>query len=111
DGREFPEIDRGYVYLGGRPARILSFDLFASFGEDVIYSNAVDDAGALPASYIRTTASVGLRPLPPLRVDLSLAASRVWRRSAASTRESLYGESAIPRVVVRSQFTRKFGLR
>jgi hypothetical protein len=58
DGREFPEIDRGYVYLGGRPARILSFDLFASFGEDVIYSNAVDDAGALPASYIRTTASV-----------------------------------------------------
>jgi hypothetical protein len=46
-----------------------------------------------------------------LRVDLSLAASRVWRRSAASTRESLYGESAIPRVVVRSQFTRKFGLR
>jgi hypothetical protein len=73
DGTEFPEIDRGYVYLGGRPTNLLSFDLFASFGEDVIYSNAVDDDGALPGSYFRGTASMGLRPLPPVRLDLSVA--------------------------------------
>ena len=111
DGTEFPEIDRGYVYLGGRPTNLLSFDLFASFGEDVIYSNAVDDDGALPGSYFRGTASMGLRPLPPVRLDLSVAASRVWRRSTEHTKENLYGESAIPRAVLRTQFTRKFGLR
>jgi hypothetical protein len=99
------------VYLGGRPTNLLSFDLFASFGEDVIYSNAVDDDGALPGSYFRGTASLGLRPLPPVRLDLSVAASRVWRRSDAHSKESLYGESAIPRAVLRTQFTRKFGLR
>jgi hypothetical protein len=90
---------------------VLSFDLFASFGEDVLYSNVVDDEGSLPASYIRSTASVGLRPLPPVRLDLSLAASRVWRRSSEATKESLYGESAIPRVTLRTQFSRRFGLR
>jgi hypothetical protein len=99
------------VYLGGRPTNLLSFDLFASFGEDVIYSNAVDDDGALPGSYFRGTASMGLRPLPPVRLDLSVAASRVWRRSTEHTKENLYGESAIPRAVLRTQFTRKFGLR
>jgi hypothetical protein len=111
DGTEFPGIDRGYVYVGGRPTSLLTFDLFASFGEDVIYSNVVDDQGALAGSYIRSTASVGLRPLPPVRIDLSVAASRVWRRSAEHSKESLYGESAIPRAVLRTQFTRRFGLR
>ncbi len=111
DGIEFPGIDRGYVYLGGRPAGALSFDFFTSFGEDVIYNNVVDDQGALPGSYIRMSASVSLRPLPPVRLDLSFAASRVWRRSAETSKESLYGESAIPRAVLRTQFTRRFGVR
>ncbi len=111
DGREFPHLDRGYAYFGGRPARALSFDLFASFGEDVIYSNVVDDQGALPGSYIRGSASFGLRPLSSVRLDLGLAASRVWRRSPAATRESLYGESAIPRAVLKTQFSRRLGFR
>ena len=111
DGTEFPGIDRGYVYVSGRPTSLLSFDLFASFGEDVIYSNVVDDDGALPGSYFRGSASMGLRPLPPVRLDLSVAASRVWRRNTEHSKENLYGESAIPRAVLRTQFTRKFGLR
>ena len=111
DGREFPDIDRGYVYVGGRPARALSFDLFASFGEDVIYDNVVDAAGALPGSYIRGSASFGIRPLASVRLDLGLSASRVWRRSEAHTKESVYGESAIPRAVLKTQFTRRLGLR
>jgi hypothetical protein len=111
DGTEFPGIDHDYVYLGGRPANALSFDFFTSFGEDVIYSNVVDDQGALPGSYIRMSASVGLRPLPPVRLDLSVAASRIWRRNAETSKESLYGESAIPRAVLRTQFTRRFGVR
>lgn len=111
DGKEFPQLDRGYVYLGGRPARVLSFDLFASFGEDVIYDNVVDQRGSLPGSYIRSSASFGIRPLPPVRLDLGVAWSRVWRRSETETRENLYAESAIPRAVLKTQFTRRFGLR
>jgi hypothetical protein len=108
---DFPDMDRAYLFVSSQVLSQLSFFGFFQGGEDLIYSDEVDEGDPLPAFSLQAHASVGLRPFPPIRVELSLAVSRIWRRSETELQESKYGESAIPRVTVRGQITRRLGLR
>lgn len=108
---DFDDLDRGYFYVSTRPLRQLSAMVFLRGGEEVIYEDLVDEGDPLPNFFYTVMGSVGLRPVAPLRIDLSWSGSRVWRRTEAETRESLYAESSIPRVEVRWQFTPRLGVR
>jgi hypothetical protein len=108
---DFPDLDRGYFYVSTRPLRQVSASLFIRAGEEVIFDDVVDEGDPLPNFFYTLSGSLGLRPVAPLRVDLSWSSSRVWRRTDDATRESLYAESAIPRVVVRWQLSPRLGFR
>ena len=108
---DFEHLDRGYLWLSSQPLSQLNGQIFIRAGEEVIYYDVVDEGDPLPNFFVTGQASIGLRPMTMLRLDLSLNVARIWRRTETRTRESLYGESAIPRVTLRTQFTRRMGLR
>ena len=108
---DFDDLDRGYVYVSTRPIRQLSGYVFVRMGEEVIYEDVVDEGPPLPNNFLALDASLGIRPVPSLRLDVSFSGSRIWRRTAAVSRESLYAESAIPRLVLRWQLTPRLGVR
>jgi len=108
---DFDNLDRVFFWVESRPLTQLSAFFFVRAGEEVIYYDQVDEGDPLPNFFISAQASLGVRPVPPLRIDFSLSAQRIWRRTATQERESLYGESAIPRIVLRAQATRRLGLR
>ena len=108
---DFDNLDRVFLFIETRPLTQLSAFLFLRAGEEVIYYDVVDEGDPLPDFFVSGQASLGLRPIPPVRIDLSISAQRIWRRTATQQRESLYGESAIPRVALRAQATKRLGLR
>ena len=108
---DFEDLDRGYLWLSSKPLSQLYGQVFLRAGEEVIYSDVVDEGDPLPNFFVSGEAALGLRPIPMLRLDLSLTVARIWRRTESQTRESLYGESAIPRVTLRAQFLKPLGLR
>lgn len=108
---DFDDLDRSYVYLSTRPTRQLSAYVFLRAGEEVIYDDIVEEGPPLPNTFVSLSGSLGLRPIPALRLDLSFSGSRIWRRTAAVSRESLYAESAIPRLVLRWQLSPRLGVR
>lgn len=111
DGIKFSSLDRWYAFVDSQAIPQLGFGTFIRWGEEVIYDDVVEQGPPLPNSFLSGTFSAALRPAPGLRVDLSLAAAHVWRRSAAAGRESRYGESAIPRLKALWQLTPHVGLR
>jgi hypothetical protein len=111
DGVKFSGLDRWYAFLDSQAIRQLGLSTFIRWGEEVIYQDEVDQGPPLPNYFVSATASAALRPLSALRLEWSLAAARVWRRSATEARESRYGESAIPRLKALWQLTPHLGLR
>ncbi len=111
DGVKFSGLDRWYFFFDSQAIRQLGLSTFFRWGEEVIYEDEVDQGPPLPNYFVSATMSAALRPVAALRLDLSLAAARVWRRSATAERASRYGESAIPRVRALWQLTPHFGLR
>jgi hypothetical protein len=111
NGYSFSDLDRGYFFLESQALSQVGLSTFIRFGEEVIYEDLVDHGPPLPNFYVTATFSAAVRPVPSLRMDLSLAAARVWRRAATETRESRYGESAIPRLKALWQLTPHLGLR
>jgi hypothetical protein len=111
DGREFPKLDRVFVYLSAHGIRELGWELFARAGEEVIFDDVVDGGPALPSSFVSASVTATARPAPPVRIGLELNAARIWRRTASEQRESRYAESAIPRIRTQIQINRALGIR
>lgn len=108
---DFDDLDRGYLWISSQPLRQVSAQLFVRSGEEVIYYDVVDEGDPLPNFFVSAMGTLGLRPVPAVRLDLSATMAKIWRRTELETRESLYGESVIPRVTLRVQFLRQLGLR
>lgn len=111
DDIDFDDLDRGYLWISSQPLSQVSAQLFVRAGEEVIYYDVVEEGDPLPNFFVSGTATLGLRPVPSVRLDLSANLARIWRRTGTATRESLYGESVIPRTTLRIQFVRELGLR
>jgi hypothetical protein len=111
DGVDFPDLGRAYVYLSSQGLSWVGGDLFLRGGEEAIFTDVVDEGPPLPNYFLSAAGSATVRPFSALRMAFTLSASRVWRRTRAEHRASLYAESAIPRLHAQLQVTRSLGLR
>jgi hypothetical protein len=111
DGVEFAGLDRGFVFVNSQAFRGFDFSLFLRAGEEAIFTDVVEGGPPLPSSFASLSLNTNTRPVAALRIGLDLNAARVWRRSPIAARESRYAESAIPRLRVLAQLSRRLGLR
>lgn len=111
DGIEFPNLDRGFIFLSSEALRSFGWSVFARGGEEIIFTDEVEAGPSLPSFFVTGSVNLSIRPVSALRIGVDMNAARVWRRSATRERESLYAESAIPRVKAQFQMTRRLGLR
>lgn len=111
DGRAFPTQHRVGFFAGSQAIDWLFLTVDALIGETVIFADAAEDGRAIPGSLRQLGVTATLRPFPALRADLSLQSSRIWRRTDAAQRASVYADAMIPRLKVEYQATRRLGLR
>jgi hypothetical protein len=111
DDIDFGGLDRMFFFASTQALPGVGVDFFTRAGEDVIYDDQVDAGPALPDFFVTATLSAALRPAAAIRFEASTALGEVWRRTAASERESRYGTSAIPRITAVLQLTPHLGLR
>ncbi len=111
DGIDFPNLHRGFIFLSSDALRGFGWSMFARGGEEVIFSDLVEAGPSLPSFFVTGTVNLSIRPIAPLRIGFDMNTARVWRRSATKERESLYAESAIPRIKTQFQMSRRLGLR
>lgn len=111
DDQAFDDMDRYGGFVASQALRWLGLEAFGLLGEDVIFSDEAEDEAARPAWVEAASVSTTLRPTPPLRIGLSLQASRVWRRTEQTRKASLYADALIPRLKAEYQLTRRLGLR
>ena len=111
DQIDFPGLDRGFIFLSSEVLRGFGWSLFVRGGEEVIFTDEVEAGPSLPSFFVTGSMNLSIRPIAPLRIGVDLNTARVWRRSATKERESLYAESAIPRVKTQLQMSRRLGLR
>ena len=111
DGTEFSGLDRGFLFLGSEAWRWFGWNLFLRAGDEVIYTDLVDDGPAQPSSFVNLSLATSTRPIAPLRLALNLTTSTIWRRTVARARDTRYAQSAIPRLRVQAQISRALGLR
>lgn len=111
DSIDFPNLDRGFIFLSSEALRGFGWSVFVRGGEEVIYSDVVESGPSSPSFFVTGSVNLSVRPIAPLKIGFDMNGARVWRRSATRERESLYAESAIPRIKTQLQMSRRLGLR
>jgi hypothetical protein len=110
-GVAFPAQDRIGLSASSRALDWIHVSASALMGETVIFSDIADGDRAVPGWVRQAAATATLRPARPVRADLMLQTSRIWRRDDARPRASLYADALIPRLRVQYQASRQLGAR
>lgn len=111
DGRDFPAQNRFGFALESQALDWLHLSASTFAGDAVIFSDITEDDQARPGWTRDVTVTATFRPAPAVRADLTLQASRIWRRTDDAPRASLFADALIPRLRAEVQATRRLGFR